>query len=411
MTDLAGISGLADAIVQPQIILPSSLIRGTVTATSGQTVTVVLGDKVSHVTMKRLDGVLPQVNDQVYILQTGTDMIIIGRTNSGSEIQSFDNYVVVPSLNVGPGHVMNGDGWYRSGGQTGWYSTTYGYGLFCAAADGLVRSYPDSFGGGSFYSATEVRGGSACQGGWESNTGYACWYHTAHGTGRTGDHAGYCMLSDGPNTYVNANTSLHLRTNNVDGLVIGQAFGTLGSGDVHMPNAATPINGVFVTMATTGSWQVGTLGGTSSVRYKKDVAPYTGGADNPLWSITPVTFLWDEDTVINGKESNIMMPEGQVGFIAEHVNLYAPDAVKTMAPGGSTIEDLERVMADPDDSFPIVEMNQNAMIAYLVDACQYLKAKNDDLQSQVDAHEAQLNTLQTYMDQLWQDFYKNKPPF
>jgi hypothetical protein len=83
-----------------------------------------------------------------------------------------------------------------------------------------------------------------------------------------------------------------------------------------------------------------------------------------------VRFNWHEDHVINGAEINAMHPTGVAGLIAEDVAAVAKDAAIYAGandhdcPRGEGIEEGDAIGIDND-----------RMIAYLVDAVQYLYAK------------------------------------
>ena len=387
MSDLSPhIADLATAIV-PESSLPVAILsRATVTVSNVTGLTVRMPDGTTLVTgVKYLRGFLPPVGQDVMLLRSGTDIFALGNMSDGTGNVTLPAGVqILGSLGVGAagaGSQMLGDGWFRSYGQTGWYSNTYGYGIMVAAADGYVRAFPDAAGGGRFYSATEVRAAVTSIGSWNGNTGYCALIDTRV-------PSQYVVLSDATDSYFNSPNMVHMRQSNVDlmTMVVSGLYA-----DVRFPHNIAPLGTGNLNMCIAPSLQIGT--GSSSARYKQDIVDYDGGADNPVWVMQPRVFRWNEETLPNGVELNERRPNGQTGFIAEEVGAAAPDAVVLNT--NELIEDIE----------------PTALIAYLMDAVQYLKAQNDDLREQVTANKAQLDNLQTYTDQIWLDFYKSKPPF
>lgn len=62
---------------------------------------------------------------------------------------NYTNYL--PTALNGPAHTNGADGWFRSDGQCGWYSQTYGGGIYCTEG-GMVRTYNNtSFTANTFY--------------------------------------------------------------------------------------------------------------------------------------------------------------------------------------------------------------------------------------------------------------------
>ncbi len=95
---------------------------------------------------------------------------------------------------------------------------------------------------------------------------------------------------------------------------------------------------------------------SSRASIKKDIRDLDDKADNnPIWRLRPRQFKWDEKKVANGAEYNRLHPDGTVGLVTEEIHAVIPHATHPGPDGLPTMWD-ERVM-----------------IAYLVDAVQFLK--------------------------------------
>lgn len=91
---------------------------------------------------------------------------------------------------------------------------------------------------------------------------------------------------------------------------------------------------------------------------KMDIRPNPrAGAANPLWRWKVHNYRWDPDRVGNADAENARNPEGITGLVADEVHATAPDAV-TMDAFGKPAS---------FDSF--------ALLAYIVDALQYVEAR------------------------------------
>lgn len=132
------------------------------------------------------------------------------------------------------------------------------------------------------------------------------------------------------------------------------SFWVAPSGHYCDMRATLPVLG-GATMIYAGSGQFGSNGSSASLKREIQDLPESG-ANNPLWKLRPRRFKWQEDKVANGRELNEKHPKGLAGLIAEEVEAVIPEAINDVGPfSGVQVWD-ERVM-----------------IAYLVDAVQYLR--------------------------------------
>jgi hypothetical protein len=127
-----------------------------------------------------------------------------------------------------------------------------------------------------------------------------------------------------------------------------------------------------------GSEQFGFI--ASATKYKKNVRKLdTTGSDNPIWKLKPVRFNWSE-LVVNYEEMDFRYPDGVAGFIAEDVVEVMPDAV-LWSDGDQDPWEVNAGRQSYDEwelprGFGVVEptgIDNDRLIAYLVDAVQYLK--------------------------------------
>lgn len=132
----------------------------------------------------------------------------------------------------------------------------------------------------------------------------------------------------------------------------GDMMRLAAGGNCHFPMGLPILGGIGMIYAT-GSGQIGTV--ASGAHFKENVRDLGGDADNPVFALRPRRFSWKADSLANAAEYNERVPGGFAGLIAQEVNEVAPDAIHVDA-GGEPCALDERVL-----------------IAYLVDAVQYLR--------------------------------------
>lgn len=161
--------------------------------------------------------------------------------------------------------------------------------------------------------------------------------------------------------------------------------------------------GNTVNVQANGSWQVGYVSSSRehklNVRTLRDTPAPDSGADNPVFKFRPVRFNWKQDTrdarghwqqdgVVNADRLNALHPDGVVGLLAEEVALVAPDAVIYSEGRDPEPWDPERhglPPTDPETGEPVTHtrawpkkvmgLDNDRLIAYLIDAVQHLESE------------------------------------
>lgn len=158
-----------------------------------------------------------------------------------------------------------------------------------------------------------------------------------------------------------------------------------------------------------GSWQVGYISSSAkvkrNVRSLRETPDPDSGHQSPVFKMRPARFNWKQasrdrhghwknDGVANADEINAKYPNGVVGLIAEEVAEIAPDAALHRTPVPAEPWDREKhglPWTDPDTGKAvthtteweggIVGIDNDRLIAYLIDAVQYLKEEIDRLRT------------------------------
>lgn len=168
------------------------------------------------------------------------------------------------------------------------------------------------------------------------------------------------------------NDSFHIWQDTLS-LVFSIGVGASGINSASSAYIAVPVltGGNTMNLQVGGSWQIGYI--SSSGKHKvnvRDLDSAISGVNNPVWKLRARRHTWNEDLVANGAETNRMHPEGVASLIAEEVAEVARDAVLYAGenpfgcPRGEGIEE-----GDP------VGLDNDRLIAYLIDAVQYLRAE------------------------------------
>lgn len=144
---------------------------------------------------------------------------------------------------------------------------------------------------------------------------------------------------------------------------------TIFGNEVRWPAAGLPNLTGNTAIIATGSWQLGYL--ASSSRYKENIVDASHGFDNPVFSLRTVRFNWKESKVADAVVVNERSPEGVMGIIAEEAAEIASD----LAIWGNDDPGTD------DDERWITGINNDRLIAYLVDAVQCLKSEIELLRS------------------------------
>lgn len=158
-----------------------------------------------------------------------------------------------------------------------------------------------------------------------------------------------------------------------------------------------------------GSWQVGYISSSRehklNIRTLRDTPDPDSGHQNPMFKVRPVRFNWKQDRqdsqkgwmlegVANGDRMNELHPNGVSGLLAEEVALIVPDAAIWSEEIPSEPWDLVKhglPPNDPDTGLPLTHtpgstkrlmgIDNDRLIAYLIDAVQYLEEEVSRLRS------------------------------
>lgn len=129
------------------------------------------------------------------------------------------------------------------------------------------------------------------------------------------------------------------------------------------------LGGNTMNLQAGGSWQIGYV--SSSAKHKENVRDLdTTGPDNPLWALRAVRFTWNADYVLNAAEGNERHPDGVAGLIAEEVAELMPDAAIYAGPNPHGCP-----RGDGVSEGDAIGLDNDRLIAYLVDAVQYLRTE------------------------------------
>jgi hypothetical protein len=174
-------------------------------------------------------------------------------------------------------------------------------------------------------------------------------------------------------------------------------------GNVHIPmdlpnlGPQTPV--VFTNGGGSRQLGINTSSGNhkESIRTLKNTPDLDSGKHNPVFKLRPVRFTWKQieyhggPGVIDAKTLNDLHPNGIAGLIAEEVREIAPDAALVI-PAKPEWHYNPEIDPDPEtdyDGEPITyraaipetvqSVDNDRLIAYLIDAVQYLKEELDKL--------------------------------
>lgn len=258
-------------------------------------------------------------------------------------------------------------GWFRPRSTRGIYWQDYGGGWFMQDTT-YIRAYGDK----EIYTNNKVRGMETGMRNGTWGGGHAVvGYHSLN----TDNHCGLLQRWDGM-VWLRSPNNITFHLNGAEPFTISNSGGWADM----RANLAT-LGGTVMVIA--GSNQFGRQ--SSSKRYKTVVGPLDKATDlglgqpvsehpNPVWKMRPLRYLWNEQ-VGNWKDINPLFPDGIAGFIAEEVMAVAPDAVIYDEPG---------VPANLD---------QNAMLAYIVGGLQHVHAGGHRRNDRLNALEALVSRI------------------
>jgi hypothetical protein len=133
--------------------------------------------------------------------------------------------------------------------------------------------------------------------------------------------------------------------------------------DVRIPAYPTFAGGTVI--IGTGSGELGLTSSTEKIKtHIKDLPD--SGEDNPIWGLRPRRFRWNPEHVKNADDYNDRHPDGHglAGLVTEEVHDVMPHATHD---DGRAPEDGGRG--------GVIAWDERVVIAYLVDAVQYLRSE------------------------------------
>lgn len=174
-------------------------------------------------------------------------------------------------------------------------------------------------------------------------------------------------------------------------------------GNVHIPMDLPNLGAATAVVFTNGggSRQLGI--NTSSGKHKeniktlKNTSDLDSGQHNPVFKMRPVRFTWKQREyhggpgVVDAKTMNDLHPNGVTGLIAEEVREVAPDAALVIPakpewhynPDTDPKPELdyhgEPILYRPAIPETVQSVDNDRLIAYLIDAVQHLKEELDNL--------------------------------
>lgn len=305
---------------------------------------------------------------------SSTPYIDFHRSTDPAEATDYNMRIINAStgwLMVYGGQFQVVGGWLRNTGNFGWYNDTHGGGWYMIDST-WIRSY----GGKSVFCEAEIGAGAARIRNWGSAT-YATFGHY-QSLGNGGHPYGHMMSSAGE-CWIGANNYIRFY---VDGAHLWQIDNVSGANDTRMFSAAVIAGATMVRNATSG--QIGP--NSSSKRFKIERGPLEKALDlglgepaeehaNPVFRFRPLRFHWNEKVASHDIE-NPKYPTGIAGFFSEEVAEEAPDAVHY-----------------DEDDLPI-DLNQNAMMAYIVGGLQHTHAGGHRRNKRLNALEPRVDDVE-----------------
>lgn len=296
----------------------------------------------------------------------------------------------------------------NSGDRWVWYPDSSGMNLWLGTD---YFKFEDADGRGRFQGG-KPWGGRTLLGPWTGSDGYMALCSLAQSESSS---THYLVLGGGT---VEADT--YQSPNDTNGAIVyrfsdnGSTFASWGINNRTMQNLCTfdvavPALGGGNTMnlQANGSWQVGYIASTGKVKQNiralRETPEKDSGHQSPIFKMRPTRFnwkqaskgrqgTWEPDGVANGEELNAKFPNGVVGLIAEEVAQIAPDAVIVQTPIPAEPWDRAKHGLPPTDPDTgefvthtrgweggITGVDNDRLIAYLIDAVQYLKEEVDEL--------------------------------
>lgn len=266
---------------------------------------------------------------------TGAVTLSIGQSVSTTASPTFANilatgYVAVGGTGYTDAGSVSASGWFRSKGQTGWYSQDYGGGIYMIDTT-WVRVYNDK----NFYANGVIRAESSVQVAGPSADGgfsFRPWtaspsYMSVATLNMTGSE--YSLLTDGTNTFMSGGVggSSYVRAGNNDtsGQVQVAPSAVYITGNMYLGSASVNDSTDYVSRDSAN----GRVHVKSSNRaLKENIVPVSGALDT-IEKLSPKTFNWkltEEDTNSEYKTLTKQTYKS-MGFILEEVLDVSPELI------------------------------------------------------------------------------------
>lgn len=277
-------------------------------------------------------------NSATTATSANTASAIVARDSSGNFIA---NHIAAGATGLTDAGSVSASGWFRSKGQTGWYSQDYGGGIYMIDTT-WVRVYNNK----NFYtngtiraeSSVEVAGPSA-DGGWSFRPWTASGSYMSVATlNMTGSE--YALLTDGTSTFISGGSggSSYIRAGNNDatGQVQVSPSAVYVTGNMYLGSASLNDSTDYVARDSSN----GRIHVKSSNRALKENIALISGALDTIQKLSPKTFNWKLTEEDNDSEYKILTKQTykSMGFILEEVLDVSPELITwRMNPEDSSI--------------------------------------------------------------------------
>ena len=263
---------------------------------------------------------------------TGAVTLSIGQSVATTANPTFGNilatgYIAAGGTGYTDAGSVSASGWFRSKGQTGWYSQDYGGGIYMTDTT-WVRVYNSK----NFYCDQTIRAAviqsegaddGLCLRPWTANGAYS----SLSTRGMAGTE--YALLSDGTHTYVSAgsggNTTIRAGSNDTSGQIVVSPSAVSITGNTYLGSASVNDSTDYVSRDSSN----GRVHVKSSNRDLKENIILVSGALDTIKKLSPKTFNWKLTEEDIGSEYKILTKQTykSMGFILEEVLDVSPELI------------------------------------------------------------------------------------
>ena len=246
-------------------------------------------------------------------------------TASGNIVAA--GYVAVGGTGYTDAGSVSASGWFRSKGQTGWYSQDYGGGIYMIDTT-WVRVYNSK----NFYCDQTIRAAviqsegaddGLCLRPWTANGSYS----SLSTRGMAGTE--YALLSDGTHTFVSAGsggyTTIRAGSNDTSGQIVVSPSTVSITGNMYLGSVSVNDSTDYVSRDSSN----GRVHVKSSNRDLKENIISVSGALDTIKKLSPKTFNWKLTEEDIGSEYKILTKQTyrSMGFILEEVLDVSPELI------------------------------------------------------------------------------------